>query len=222
MALLAKLTLLPQASAHLAAHGVLGVRGYVLILTSFLSVFLDVRVIPLRDARLVQATSVPPSLHVSLLRLTHGLPFQLDNYGVWLDLKALFFAGLVVVLLLRVKFQRVLFVPTVMPHCALSYSSPLLFSTWFGSLVGPLVDKKGRDGILPATSLDKDRHTHEPRLWHNPAFYLYERHATHVTFYHPLPLKRMAAWKDEDPTSFRLLENDRLVRLSWKEQIRVE
>ncbi|KAF0704900.1 Aste57867_7215 [Aphanomyces stellatus] len=235
MSLAVKFTLLATSTKSHRVRGVLGVRGYVLIFTSFLSIWMDVRIDAIRDTNLQQVTSIPPSLHLSLLRITTSLPFQINNNGIWLDLKTLVLSGVVVFFVLRVALKHELVVPTAVPHCVLVYSSPLLFSTsWFGSLLDPLVDKQGR---VQSGFHNKSRQSvhslmnlawmTDPLLYakvcyHSPAVYLYKRIGTFETFYHPLPLKMMAKWKDEDEDMFALVEKRSFVDLPWGDQIRVE
>ncbi|KAF0694937.1 Aste57867_14216 [Aphanomyces stellatus] len=237
VSLVAKLSLLPASIDTQRVHGVLGVRGYVIILASFLSIFLDTRVDAIRSTMMQQVTVIPPSLHFALLRITTSLPFQRNNNGIWLDFKTLVLSGFVVFLILRVKFKHAVLVPTSVPHCVLIYSSSLLFSTsWFGAILDPLVDKEGRvqsvtgfhnKGRQSVHSLMNLAWMTDPLLyamvrWRSPAVYLYKRIGTHETFYHPLPLKMMAKWKDEDEDMFALVEKRPFVALSWGDQIRVE
>ncbi|KAF0684446.1 Aste57867_23588 [Aphanomyces stellatus] len=237
LCLLSKILLLFYPVQALAMHGVPGIRGYAFISASFLSIYLGIRVRSARSTELLQVTTVPPSVHSGLLKISTSLPCQLSTGGLWLDVKTLFFSGLFVLVYLRFKFKHVLHIPTHVPHSALVFGSSLLFSTsWFGSLLDPTSgDRNNRVSV--GRNLARDRHVVKALmnlawmtdpflliyvLWQAPMVHLYEHKATKESFLHPLPLKLMAASRNVDPEAFQLVGNNPLMGLPWSVRLLVE
>ncbi|KAF0684443.1 Aste57867_23584 [Aphanomyces stellatus] len=237
LCLLSKIYLLSYPIHALANNGVPGVRGYAFISASFLSIFFGIRVKSIRSTELLQVLAVPPSSHIGLLKISANLPCQLNPGGLWLDLKTLLMSGVFILVVLRIRFKNVLQVPTIVPHGALVYGSPLLFSTsWFGSLLDPVsVDAHNR--IDDVQHLGRRRQVvtmlmnlawmTDPVLYvfvllDDPMVHVYKCKATKVIFLHPLPLKWMAIWKDEAVESFDLIGKHHLMDLPWTDRLSVE
>ncbi|KAF0694941.1 Aste57867_14220 [Aphanomyces stellatus] len=241
LSLISKIVLHATHSTESLVHfGIPGVRGYVLAITSCLSVFFNIRLVSLRSTQLVDVALVPPSLHLGLLRTAHGLPYQMSNSGLWLDTKNLFFAGLVVLVILRLRFNHPIFVRAVVPHAVIVYANPLLFSTsWFGAVLDPhtSVTLDGSSRVASVRTMTKSRHAvhvlmnmawmTDPclfvhLLWQNPMVYTYEEPDSIVQFDHPLPPKQMQLWKADDSTSYVLVRKQPLLDLPWRRRIHIE
>ncbi|KAF0684445.1 Aste57867_23587 [Aphanomyces stellatus] len=236
LSLVSKIHLLSYPIHSFATHGVPGARGYALISASFLSVFLSIRIRSIRSTELLQVIPVPPGPHLPLLHVTSNISSQSSPGGLWLDLKTLLISVTLVLIALRIKFKHVLYVPTFVPHGALVFGSPLLFSTsWFGSLldtdaidgskVGVVLSvRRGQSVVTLLMNLAwmTDPMTFAMALWKNPMVHMYEHTTTKETFLHPLPLKLMASWKNEDAETFRLIGKYRFMGLPWTDRLLVE
>ncbi|KAF0684442.1 Aste57867_23583 [Aphanomyces stellatus] len=237
LCVLSKLCLLVYPTRSFAMHGVPGVRGYAFFSASFLSIFLGMRVKAVRNTQLLQVLEIPQSSHLGLLKISAKIPCHLSPGGLWLDLKTLLMSGVFVLIILRIRFKNVLQVPTIVPHGALVYGSPLLFSTsWFGSLLDPVtIDSLNRvvdvqhlgqrrpvETILMNLAWMTDPILYVCVLLKDPMVHMFEHKATKEIFLHPLPLKWMAIWKNETAESFHLIGKHHLMDLPWTDRLCVE
>ncbi|KAF0697471.1 Aste57867_11855 [Aphanomyces stellatus] len=196
LSLVGKLILATHSRTSLAQRGFPGVRGYLLVIISFL----------------LQVHRVPSSPHLSLLRATHPLSYENSNSGLGLEMKNLFFAGVVIL-------------PVSCP------SNPQIGLAWLWTrrplrveavASPPCNSTKTRRAVHTLINLAWMTH---PFLylyvrWHDPLVYTYEDGDGHQR-YHPLPPKLRALWTDIDDPDANV-DKQRLLGLPWRRRLDVE
>ncbi|KDO30981.1 hypothetical protein SPRG_04169 [Saprolegnia parasitica CBS 223.65] len=115
-------------------HVVEGYRGYVVPLVAFISLGFGIRLLSLRNVDVVAHTQVAPSAIVSAIRQLESVPPNYRYWGVYLDLRCLSMALILLHVLAYVVSGHGLKRATQIPHMAAAACNPTMFSTSWSSL----------------------------------------------------------------------------------------
>ncbi|EQC40908.1 hypothetical protein SDRG_01973 [Saprolegnia diclina VS20] len=115
-------------------HGIEGYRGYVLPLVAFVSLGFDIRLLSLRNVDVVAHTRIAPSATLSAIRQLQSVPPNYRYWGVYLDLRCLTMALILLYAFAYAVWGNGLKRVTQIPHMAATACNPTMFSTSWNSL----------------------------------------------------------------------------------------
>ncbi|OQR87788.1 hypothetical protein ACHHYP_08019 [Achlya hypogyna] len=239
---LATKALLLADNQHRIGQMLLGFRGYVLPLVSFLSVFLDIRFLAIRDTRVLHTATVAGSTPVHLIRFAQSVPSNYRYWGLFLDALSLCIAGTVLALLLRAVGYRVIRTRTFVPYAVTSYCNLTIFSTSWNSLflddniaksamshVGHraaatwvLFPQTAQHMLMNIACMTDPIEFASRKLGtsNSSAIFVYRDKTTQKKLFHPWSLHELLNADDTIGDSIEPLHTDHLLHLTWPDRIR--
>ncbi|KDO30982.1 hypothetical protein SPRG_04170 [Saprolegnia parasitica CBS 223.65] len=226
-------------STPVRTQHLLGFRGYVLALISFLAIFFDVRLLLVRNTNVVTHTRIAPSQTVQLIRYQQTLPTNSRLWGLYLDATGLVFSFLILRAILRLFGVSRLREHTFVPYAATAYANTTLFSAAWSSLFVNLDDPVSVNAVIaPHWVLFPKLYQHVliNLVWmtdpiefgsqycrtapvENQRVYVYLERASGDVFYHPWSLNELEDVVEDVSTYVHMLRLGRLWKLPWIDRI---
>ncbi|EQC31421.1 hypothetical protein SDRG_11020 [Saprolegnia diclina VS20] len=210
---------------------ILGFRGYLLPVVSFLSVLFEIRLIVLRNTHVLRIVPAHPSGLTLFVRELHSIPSNFKFWGVYSDVKNLFISWCAVYLVFGGLLGQPLSFHTNVPNSVLRFGSRSMFSTsWHtvaphGSLYHSRVQCHGRVSAarrslhaLVHIAWMTDPLQYVLLLWTQPVVFRYRVAPSNHIIYHALPWRELRRLHG-DVDHLEGVGQALLMKLPWRERI---
>ncbi|OQR97020.1 hypothetical protein ACHHYP_12956 [Achlya hypogyna] len=205
---------------------IMGFRGYLLPLVSFISVIFDVRLNSERDTHLEHIHPTLPNAELTLLREFHGTPSDYRYWGIFSDIKHLLISGGLVYIVGGILLREPMTLHSVVPYTLLRHCSRSMFSTaWqaagrsgVASHVELLAQRQAMSALQHITWMT-DPIQYLSLLWHQPVVYVYTIRDSDTDVYHALAPRELAQVDKALSKTVEGVEEVLLLELTWRERI---
>ncbi|OQR89264.1 hypothetical protein THRCLA_09822 [Thraustotheca clavata] len=222
---------------HPSSQTLLGFRGYVLPLVSFISIGFSVRLISIRNTNILRHTQVAQSNDIGAIRQSQTIPSNHRYWGLYLDARCLFMAFIILCVLLMLIRAQAVRSPSRVPYAVKSFCNHTMFSTsWNTLFIDQFCSKKYAEGEAKLPISYDSQHQLDQKLmniawmtdpieylsakyWNCKLVHYYTDTATSYVFIHPLgAYELMQVFQIEDD-KFKLVKVESLVKIPWCDRI---
>ncbi|OQR89635.1 hypothetical protein ACHHYP_06161 [Achlya hypogyna] len=208
---------------------IVGFCGYLLPLTSLLSIVFEIRVNGERDTHLEFISAALPTPNLAFIRELQSVPSDFRYWGIFSDIKNLFLAGVITYALGRWLFGQPMMVPTVVPYTLLRHCNRSMFSTaWQSSrYVGKARDAVHFEVVAERQAMRALQHItwltdpvqYLSLLWNQPVVYAYTVVGSNARVVHALGPQELARVDKALSKTVQRVEEVYLLDLAWHERI---
>ncbi|OQR87780.1 hypothetical protein ACHHYP_08021 [Achlya hypogyna] len=237
LSLVTKLILLATHDQQLGQQ-ILGFRGYVLPLVSFLSIVFDIRLLSLRNTDILStAQALPSPSGGALVRYMQSVPFNTRYWGLYLDARSLLMAFVGLHVLLRLANVRAARHHSHVPHAVTTYCNKTMFSTSWNTMFldhdasspsaalvqasAPALFPRYADHVLMNVTWMTDPIEYFAHRFglSSPFVHIYYNRTTQREFCHPWGPQDLRASDASVADAVEHVRSDRLMNIPWRQRI---